>query len=271
MVRIAIAYDFDGTLASGNLPEHGLLRDLGIDHEAFWLEVKDFTRRHDADEVLAYMHLLLAKAEARGIALTRSRLAAYADRIPFFKGVPAWFSRINEFARAHGMEIDHFIISSGISEMIEASAIAKEFRFIFASRYFYDEGGRATGPSVSINSTAKTQFLFRINKGIFNYHDGESLNKWIRMDKRPYPFARMIYLGDGDTDIPAMKTARSQGGYSIAVFDEEKWYDPGQQGRVYKLIAEDRAQYVAPADYSEGSQLDVVVKGIIGKIEKETA
>jgi len=269
MEKIAIAYDFDGTLASGNLPEHGLLQDLGIDADAFWRDVKEFTRQNNADEVLAYMHLLLAAAKSKGKTINKEKLASYASKIPFFKGVTTWFSRINVFAKDHNVEVDHFIISSGIGEMIETSGIAKEFKYIFASKYLYDGDGNAISPSVSINYTTKTQFLFRINKGIFNFHDNENLNRWVRMDKRPYPFNRIIYLGDGDTDIPAMKMTRSQGGYSVAVFDEGKWYNPDQQKRIYKLIAEDRAQYVVPADYSEGSQLDVVVKGIIGKIENE--
>lgn len=269
MNRIAIAYDFDGTLAKGNIPEYGLLPELGVESIDFWKEVKDYTREIDADEVLVYMQLLLKKAKEKGFELTRERFAKYAQNIHFFNGVTTWFSRINEFAESKDLTIDHFIISSGISEMIEASKIAKYFKFIFASKYLYDSSNNASGISVSINYTTKTQFIFRINKGIFNYYDNEKINTWVKMNKRPYPFEKLIYLGDGDTDIPAMKMTRSQGGYSIAVFDPSKWNDPSSQNRIYKLIAEDRAQYVAPADYSNGSQLDIVVKGILGKIQKE--
>lgn len=246
MNRIAIAYDFDGTLAKGNLPEYGLLPELEIDPTDFWKEVKDYTRENDADEVLVYMQLLLKKAKDKGVELTKERFKKYAESIQFFNGVITWFSRINEFAESKDMAIDHFIISSGISEMIEASKIADHFKFIFASKYLYGPRMQAEGISVSINYTTKTQFLFRINKGIFNYYDNEKINTWVKMNKRPYPFEKLIYLGDGDTDIPAMKMTRSQGGYSIAVFDPTKWNNPSSQNRIYKLIAEDRAQYVAP-------------------------
>ena len=269
MLKIALVYDFDGTLAKGNLPEYGLLPDLNIKSHDFWKEVKENTRENDADEILVYMQLLLKKAKDQNLPLTKACFEKHAKKIPFFDGVSTWFSRINEFARDKNIEIDHFIISSGIFEMIKASKIAKNFKFIFASKYLYNSEMEADSIAVAINYTTKTQFLFRINKGIFNYYDNQKINTWVQMDKREYPFEKMIYLGDGDTDIPAMKMTRTQGGYSIAVFDPEKWNDPSSQNKIYKLIAEDRAQYVAPADYSDGSQLDIVVKGIIGKIHNE--
>lgn len=265
---IALAYDFDGTLAPGNLPEHGLLADLKIDKDDFWGETKRFAESRDCDEIIAYMHLLLQKCRERGLKLTRERFRSYGNRVPLFRGVDAWFKRINAFAAERGLAAHHFIISSGIAEMIESTPIAGEFRFIFASKYLYDDCGEAIGPGVAINYTTKTQYLFRINKGIFNFHDGVAINKWLPMNERMFPFAKMVYLGDGDTDIPAMKMTRAQGGTSIAVFDPAKWNDASQQGKIYKLIAEDRAQYVAPADFSNGSQLDIVVKGVIGKIER---
>lgn len=269
MEKIALVYDFDGTLAKGNLPEHGLLQELGLEPKGFWQAVREFTRAEDADEVLSYMHLLLVKAREKKLKITREKLGGYSKNIPLFNGVDSWFPRINSFGRDHNVEVHHFVVSSGLGEMLEHCQIAGCFDFIFASRYFYDGQGEAIGPAVSINYTTKTQFLFRINKGIFNYYDSESLNRWIRMDRRPYPFNRIVYLGDGSTDIPAMKMTRIQGGYSIAVFDPENWSDQRQQNKIYRLISEDRAQYVAPADYSEGSQLDIVIKGIIGKIENE--
>jgi len=267
--RIAIAYDFDGTLARGSLPEHGLLQDLGIESDSFWNEVKEYAEKQDADEILIYMCLLIEKAKERGIEITEKRLHSYAANIPFFEGVNEWFERINKYAGELGVGIDHFVISSGLREIIAASPIAPYIKFIFASKYLFDERGIASYPAVSINYTTKTQYLFRINKGIFNFFDNKGINTWIRLDRRPYPFKRMIYIGDGDTDIPAMKMTRYQGGYSIAVFDHLKWDDLSQQAKIYKLIAEDRVQYVAPAVYSEGSLLDITVKGIIGKIANE--
>lgn len=265
--NIAIAYDFNGTLAKGNLPEHGLLQDIGIPKDEFWKLVKDTTRQQDADEVLVYMHLLLNKAKEHGISITREMLNSYSKNIPYFNGVVDWFNRINSFAEKTNIKLHHFVISSGLEEIIETSIIARYFDFILASKYLYDSVGIAQANGVGINYTTKTQYLFRINKGIMNYYDNKSINEWVKMDKRPFPFSKIIYIGDGDTDIPAMKMTRSMGGYSIAVFDPKKWNDKSQQDRIYKLVAEDRTQYVAPADYSDGSQLDIIVKGIIGRIE----
>lgn len=267
--EIAIAYDFDGTLAKGNLPEHGLLPRIGIEANDFWDLVKATTKKQDADEILVYMHLLLEKAKEKGLNITRELLNTFSSSIPYFEGVIDWFPRINAFAAASNIKLSHFIISSGLSEIIEKSEISKYCKYIFASKYIYNSDGVAVGNGVGINYTTKTQYLFRINKGIYNYYDNESLNKWVKMEERPFPFKKIIYIGDGDTDIPAMKMTRSMGGYSIAVFNPDTWNDKRQQNRIYKLVAEDRTQYVAPANYADGSQLDIIVKGIIGKIENK--
>lgn len=267
--KIAIVYDFDGTLARGNLPEHGLLQDLGIESNTFWNDVRQQAEKQDADEILTYMCLLIEKAKEKGLEITETRLQSYAPNIPFFEGVNHWFNRVNVFAETLGISVDHFIISSGLREIIASSSIASHFKFIFASKFLFNEQGVALYPAVSINYTTKTQYLFRINKGIFNFFDNKRINTWIRLDKRPYPFTRMIYIGDGDTDIPAMKMTRYQGGYAIAVFDHLQWNELSQQAKISKLIAEDRVQYVAPALYSEGSLLDITIKGIIGKIANE--
>ena len=265
--KLAIVYDFDGTLAKGNLPEHGLLQELGIEANDFWDLVKKITKEHDADEVLVYMHLLVEKAKEKKISITREKLNSYSNFIPYFNGVTEWFERINAFAEKSKIKLHHFVISSGLLEIIEKSTVYHHFDFVFASKYIYNKEGTAIANGVGINYTTKTQYLFRINKGICNYYDNNKINEWVKMENRPFPFERLIYIGDGDTDIPAMKMTRSMGGYSIAVFDPDKWKDKHQQDRIYKLVAEDRTQYVAPADYSDGSQLDIIVKGIIGKIK----
>ncbi|HMB00566.1 MAG TPA: HAD family hydrolase, partial [Spirochaetota bacterium] len=264
---IALVYDFDGTLAKGNIPEHGIFKDLGIDKEHFWQETAAVTEENNCDMIFSYMYLLAVKAGQAGLKLTREKLAAYGKKnIPYFEGVTEWFARINAFCAAQGVSCEHYIISSGIEEVISATVIAPYFKYIFASKYHFSNQGPAECPSVMINYTTKTQYLFRINKGILNYHDNEAINRWLPMAARPVPFERIIYLGDGDTDIPSMKMTRNQGGHSIAVFDPDEWSDPSQQQKIYKLISEDRANYVAPADYRDGSQLDILVKGIIGKL-----
>jgi haloacid dehalogenase-like hydrolase len=261
----AIVYDFDGTLSPGSMQEHSLLPKLGYATPAeFWKEVKQECRARDGDEVLTYMELLLRKG-----AISQSEFRSHGSKLPLFVGADTWFERMNKRARELELKLEHYVVSSGIREMIEGSSIYSEFTRVFASSFAYDADGNAIWPSVAINYTTKTQFLFRINKGISNTWDNEAVNRWMPMEDRPIPFQRMIFLGDGDTDIPAMKMLRFQGGIAIAVFDPKKWQEAGDQGKIEKLIAEDRASYVAPADYTDGSQLDVTVRGVLGRIARE--
>ena len=264
LLKAALVYDFDGTLAPGNMQEHSFIPGLGLDVPTFWGEVKTHARAHDADEVLVYMWRMLQHARDRHMPITRDALKEHGRQTPLFPGVSTWFDRIDAYALEQGLELEHYVISSGIYEMIAGCEVFDKFKQVFASRFLYDEAGCATWPAVAINYTTKTQFLFRINKGVDNSWDNESVNRWRPVDARPVPFERLVFIGDGETDIPAMKMVRYQGGEAVAVFDANKWND--KQKVIYRLIAEDRAQFVASADYSEGSQLDVTVKGILGRI-----
>jgi hypothetical protein len=266
--RTALIYDFDGTLARGNVQEHTFIPELGIGVDEFWSEVKRVAEQHDSDEVLTYMWLLLQEATARGLSVTREDFARHGRTTPLFDGVDSWFSRINAYGESRGLALEHYIISSGTHEMIEGCRISGEFTRIYASRFIYDESGKAVWPGVAINYTNKTQFLFRINKGIENTWDNSRINKYMPEEQRPVPFSRMVFLGDGETDIPSMKMVRHQGGHSIAVFDPAKWNEPRTQAHVYRLIAEDRAHFTVPADYREGSHLDVTMKGVLGRIAR---
>lgn len=273
LVRAALIYDFDGTLAPGNIQEHSLIPNhLGLGVDQFWAAVDAEKRAHDADEILVYLRLLMACAFSQKRPLTREILAFHGAKTPFFKGVESWFDRIDTYGRERGLALEHYVISSGNAEMIAGSSIARHFHTVFASRYRYDERGEAVWPAVAINYTTKTQYLFRINKGVSNNWDNQPVNRFIPMHERPVPFQRMIYFGDGDTDIPSMKMVRHQGGHSVAVFDPERWEarDPlvreTYKRKAYNLIAEDRAHFVVPADYCDGSQLDITVKGILGRI-----
>ena len=271
VLRAALIYDFDGTLAPGNIQEHSLLPALGISPADFWAKNAALKQQHDADEVLAYLHLLLLESRSRALPLTREMLREHGGRTPFFDGVETWFTRINDHAAERNLALEHYVISSGNEELIEGCAIASHFKKVFACRYAYDENGVAQWPAVAINYTTKTQFLFRINKGIDNVWNNEAINRWQPMEERNMPFSRMLYLGDGDTDIPSMKMVRHQGGHSVAVFDPKKWAERKSQERVYNLIAEDRAHFVVPADYTDGSQLDITIKGVLGRIARDQA
>lgn len=270
ILRTAIVYDFDGTLARGNIQEHTFLRDKGIPKEEFWADVQHEAKSTDSDEILVYMRKMLEAAKDSGEPLKRSALREAGRDTPLFEGVSEWFDRINDHATEIGLSLEHYVVSSGIREMIEGCKIAGKFKHIFASKFIYDENDVAIWPGIAINYTTKTQFLFRINKEVINNWDNESVNKWMPMEKRPIPFERIIFIGDGDTDIPSMKMVRLQGGHSIAVFDPEEWPKVGSgskaQEKIFKLISEDRVHFVAPADYRNGSQLDITVKGILGRI-----
>lgn len=266
-LRTALVYDFDGTLSPGSMQEHTLLAELGYDRASdFWREVKERNRAINGDEVLTYMHMVL---RAHPEAVSASKLREHGSQLPFFPGVPEWFARIAEYGASRGLQIEHYVISSGLREMILGSPIAGNFKYVFASGYAYTDDA-AVWPAVAINYTGKTQYLFRINKGVQNCWDDASVNDFIPMAVRAVPFERMVFFGDGDTDIPAMKMLKYQGGVAIAVFDEEKFKGP-HQSKVYKLIAEDRANYVCPADYTDGSQLDVVVKGVLGRMAETSS
>lgn len=268
-VRAAIVYDFDGTLARGNIQEHSFIPSLQMEPAEFWKHCKVLAEENDADEILAYMLMMLQKARELGLPLTREILARHGSQVQLFQGVPAWFDHVNDFAAGLGLCLDHYIISSGIQEMIEGCPIHSAFKKIYASRYLYDEHGQASWPALAINYTTKTQFLFRINKGIATTWDNTSINEWVPPAQRPLPFERMIFLGDGETDVPAMKMVRHQGGYAVAVFDPDRFVK--NQSVIHKLIAADRCNYVAPADYRQGSQLDVTVCGILQRIREHAA
>lgn len=265
-MKCALIYDFDGTLAEGDCAQHGLMASLGIhDVGAFWQEVKSRAKKDDGDEILAYLGLLAEKSnELESDELSNDNLIKHGKSIPLFPGVETWFNRINEYGKSHGLDIQHYIISSGLDAMIQGTVIGTQFHKIYACKYHYSADDKnATWPAQAINYTTKTQFLFRINKGIDNSWDNAAVNKFIEPSERVIPFQKMIYFGDGDTDIPSMKMVRYQGGFSLAVFDQKKWSDSNTQIKVEKLIAEERANYVVPAVYEEGSQLDVTVKGLL--------
>ena len=268
LTRVALIYDYDDTLARGSIQESSLIPNLNIEPKSFWSEVYSRTKENDADRILVYMQLMLRKAEEMKFKITKQVLRDHGNSSDLFEGLSdkSWFSRLNEFADDKELSLEHYVISSGTKEMIEGSVIANQFKRIFASKYIYDDSGRAVWPGVAINYTTKTQFLFRINKGILDISDDDSLNAYTPEQKRPIPFSRMIFIGDGFTDIPAMKMTTQQGGYSIATYDPK--CDPTSLNKIHALIADDRVNYVAPADYTKDSPMDILVKGILGRIAR---
>ena len=257
---IAIMYDFDKTLSPMNMQEYGFIPSLGMTTAAFWQEANDLAKTQKMDGILAYMYLMIKKAHAQSVPIRRETFVALGSDLTYFDGVAQWFTRVSAYAQKAGAQVEHYIISSGLKEIIEGSSIAKYFKQIFASEFLYDVNGVAVWPKSAVNYTEKTQFLFRINKGILDVSDNDSLNSYVHEDERPIPFRNMLYIGDGLTDVPCMKLVKSNAGKSIAV------YPPGNKvtkEKVTKLLRENRIDYMFGADYSQGSELDKTVELII--------
>lgn len=265
-LKTAIIYDFDGTLARGNMQEVSFIPSIGMDVGAFWAEAEALTKAADGDGILMYMQLMMRHARKNGQPITRQTLHDQGREVALFEGLKdlSWFDRMNAFGAQYGLDIEHYIISAGLEEMIEGTPIRPALTHVFASHYVYDENGQAAWPAVGVNYTTKTQYLFRINKGVNNHWENERINHFIPDEERRVPFERMIFLGDGDTDVPTMKMMHTKGGFSIAVYDPRS--NERDQKKVYSLISEDRVNFVAAADYTEGSALDLIVKGLVGRI-----
>jgi len=263
LIPLAIAYDFDGTLAPGNIQENSFIPTIGMAKNTFWQQNRKRAEQHEADEILSYMTFMLERAGFAQVPVRKKDFAAHGKTVPLFPGVENWFDRINRYGRRRGVNIQHFIISSGIKEMIEASRIGKKFKRIFASSFAYDVNGVAKWPALAINYTTKTQYLFRINKGALTVHEHGIINEYIPDEARPIPFTNIIFIGDGETDIPCMRLVREQRGHSIAVYRPNS---SKQKTKARKLIADQRADFIAPADYSTGKRLDEIVHAIIDKV-----
>jgi phosphoserine phosphatase len=255
------AYDFDGTLAPGNMQEHAFIPDeLGMAHADFWRETQALAERQRGDAILAYMHLMLEKARERGLELSLESWRNRGAQLPLFPGVEAWFARQNQRAESLGLDLRHFIISSGNRELIEGSPIARWFERIYASAFMFDEVQDAIGIALAINYTGKTQFLFRINKWTLDEWDSDAINRVQAERDRPVPFERIAFFGDGLTDIPVMRVVTDHGGHAVAI------HDPTQEataGAAHKLLVDGRARLSGSGDYREGSTLDQLAQDIL--------
>ena len=220
------------------------------------------------DEILAYMHLMLKEANYRNISITKEEFEDHGKNMEFFSGVEGWFDRITDYASRKGVKLEHYIISSGLREMIEGSSIAKNFKKIFASGYMYNQDDVAIWPALAVNYTNKTQYIFRINKGIKNSWENKRLNEYIVDEERYIPKGNIVFLGDGETDIPAMKMVKYLGGTAIVVFNPSK---EDAEVEAKKLIKQERADYALPADYTQESKLERKIQELIdGIAEKNT-
>jgi len=258
---LAICYDFDKTLSPSDMQAQGYIQSIGYDVAAFWEESNRLADDNDMDDNLAYMYKMVQRAEG-SLIFNRQMLEDYGSRVQLFPGVEGWFERIRRYGEDSGVIVEHYIISSGLKEMIEGTSIARAgaFEKVYASSFYYNQQGVAVWPAQVINYTNKTQFLFRIEKGVLDIND-PGVNEYFPPDQMRVPFRNMVYIGDSDTDIPCMKLVNSYGGHSIGVYNPES----ADRTKVIKMLRDNRVRYIAPADYSEGTELDRLLQAIISK------
>lgn len=255
---IALCYDFDKTLATNDMQTFSFIPNLGLDENSFWSKCGKFTDETGTDSILSYLRVMIEECKKKDIKLTREYLNSLGKDVKFFEGVTTWFKRINNFAESLGVEVEHYIISSGNKEIIEGSHIAKEFKQVYGCEFLYNDNGEAYWPKTIVNYTLKTQYLFRICKGVTNLKDEKTINQ--RIDKKHVEFRNIIYVGDGLTDVPAMTLVKEKGGYAISV------YQPDKKEVSQKLLDENRINYACKSDFRQNSQLERLVKLIIESI-----
>ncbi|MBQ3019155.1 MAG: haloacid dehalogenase-like hydrolase [Clostridia bacterium] len=252
---IAFMYDFDKTLCDQDMQDYSFIPNLDMTSEEFWGETEAFRKKNYMEGILGYMYYMKLKCDEKGIPFTKEYLRSLGKNINFYKGVQNWFKRINQYGESIGVKIEHYIISSGIKDIIDGCAIKDEFKKIFACQYYFNEEGEAVWPKIAINYTQKTQYIFRISKGIYDETENRKVNE--KMTERIVSYDNMIYFGDGITDIPCMTFVKKQGGISIAI------YPKGKKNKVTNLLLDNRVNYICTADYQEGSELDSLIKCIV--------
>ena len=256
---LAICYDFDKTLSPDDMQAQGYIQSVGYDPKDFWKETNSCAEKNDMDNNLSWMYHMINFAEGK-VVVNKENLRTYGSKVQLFDGVETWFERINRYGEENKVKVEHYVISSGLKEMIEGTRIANVFEKIYASSFFYSERGAAKWPAQVVNYTNKTQFLFRIEKGVLNINDS-GVNDYFPPEDVRVPFRNIVYIGDSDTDVPCMKLVNSLGGHSIGVFNPDK----GNKKQVCEMIDTHRIKYFVPADYTQGSDLEMLIKKIILK------
>jgi 2-hydroxy-3-keto-5-methylthiopentenyl-1-phosphate phosphatase len=260
-MNVAFLYDFDKTLTPRDMQEYGFIEALGIkEAKEFWALVTKTAEDENMDRILAYLYVMVKQAKQNGLKLTREMLASFGSQVTFYPGVEDWFSAVNEIGTSMGIDVQHYIVSSGLKEIIDATSIADEFKRIYACEFLYDENGEAVWPKLAINYTNKMQFIFRVNKGILEINNDVDLNSYMSEEKRPVPLNNMVYFGDGLTDVPSMKLVKTSGGHSIAVYTE------ANRLAAEALAQHGRVDFIAPADYTADSQLMEIARRILSHL-----
>lgn len=257
---VAIIYDFDKTLCDKDMQEYSFIPNLGMDPDVFWKMTNEFTTKEKMDKILGCMYMMLNEAKKHNKVITKEYLYSLGSDINFFPGILTWFERINEYGESLGLKIEHYIISSGLREIIKGTKISKYFKEVYACCFLYDERGEAIWPKMSVNYTTKVQFLSRINKGVLDISNDHELNMKMLDEDRRISTKNMIYLGDGITDIPSMRMTRENGGYAIAVYQND------DKRIAENLLKDNRIDFYAKANYEENSEIDRLIKNILASI-----
>lgn len=261
---IALMYDFDRTLCAKDMQEYSFIPSLGMEASEFWKESNQIAVKNNMDKILAYMFLMIRAAKEKGVSITRQSFMNLGKDVVFLKGVKSWFKRINQFGESLGVEVEHYILSSGLKEIIEGTDIAKYFKRIYACEFHYNKSGNADWPKQVVNFTTKTQFVFRISKGSLDQQDDTKLNSVTQEEERHVPYRNMIYIGDGITDVPCMRVVRINGGESIAIYHKDN------VEIAKRLLHDKRVGYICKADYSQNSELESIVKLLIHQMALTT-
>ena len=266
---IALVYDFDGTLSPQPMQEYTVLPKIGVEPGAFWDMVNREARRTESDPMLVYMRHIIEALELARVDVKRQDFAAMARAIEYFPGVPTWFGRMNAYVkrRSRGqVKLAHYLISAGQKEILDGVSIRRHFKRIYASEYHFNHHGVATFPKLLVTDTVKTQFLFRINKGLESLN--ESINEHMPESQRPIPFQNIVYMGDGMTDVPSMALTKKSGGHTVAVYNPRK---SSQRAVCEKLLNAGRADFIAEADFRAGTKLSRRVELLLDAIVADIA
>ena len=257
---MAILYDFDKTLCKDDMQNFSFIPALGMTPAEFWGETTVFSAKTGVERILSYMYMMIKLSKDKGIKLTKEYLNTLGKDLEYYDGVTTWFNRINKYGDEQGVKVEHYLVSSGTKEIVDGCSIAHEFKKIYGCEFLFDEVTKeAIWPKLAINYTQKTQYFFRISKGVIDENNDNELNE--KTEKRRIPYRNIVYLGDGMTDIPSMILVKNNGGKSIAV------YQDGKKDKVVDLYEDERVNYICKADYSAGSDLERVMKLIIDSIK----
>ncbi len=248
--NIAFVYDFDSTLTPRDSCTYSLFPSLGLTTDEFWSMVDSFGRKNRIDPHSAGLLMFKYMAEQRGINFTKEFLCSHGEDVEFCSGVETWFDDINQVANNLGFKPHHYIISGGLGDVIRNTRNAHHFDDIFACEYCYDDNNQALWPAHVINATNKLQFLFRIYKGVFDLGHYTELYDYIPSEDRPIPFKNIIFLGDGDTDVPCLKVTKERGGLSIAIYPSAY-----EKAKAENLVHHNRANDYYAGDYRKDSPL----------------